>query len=110
MQTDSKFTQQELPACKPILTPKWVSLTVQLTPLGLRLYIVPQKWTSFCLLLVFLTGYYSICHCGHNFCPNWSCVPKSFTRSMSSILYACSMMSSAYLFIFFFFAAGCRDH
>jgi hypothetical protein len=21
----SKFTQQELPACKPILTPKWVS-------------------------------------------------------------------------------------
>ncbi|CAD6338759.1 unnamed protein product [Miscanthus lutarioriparius] len=22
--TDSKFTQQELPACKPILTPKWV--------------------------------------------------------------------------------------
>jgi len=24
--TDSKFTQQELPACKPILTPKWVGL------------------------------------------------------------------------------------
>ncbi|KAM5575635.1 hypothetical protein ABKV19_014542 [Rosa sericea] len=23
-QTDSRFTQQELPACKPILTPKWV--------------------------------------------------------------------------------------
>lgn len=26
--TDSKFTQQELPACKPILTPKWVGLRV----------------------------------------------------------------------------------
>lgn len=26
--SDSKFTQQELPACKPILTPKWVSFTV----------------------------------------------------------------------------------
>ena len=24
--SDSKFTQQELPACKPILTPKWVIL------------------------------------------------------------------------------------
>jgi len=23
--SDSKFTQQELPACKPILTPRWVS-------------------------------------------------------------------------------------
>jgi hypothetical protein len=36
---DSKFTQQELPACKPILTPKWVCLlvlqaTVLLLPRG----------------------------------------------------------------------------
>ncbi|CAN7063930.1 unnamed protein product [Brassica oleracea var. botrytis] len=36
---DSRFTQQELPACKPILTPKWVILTflvsgVVFIPLG----------------------------------------------------------------------------
>ncbi|KDO61543.1 hypothetical protein CISIN_1g0185602mg, partial [Citrus sinensis] len=36
----SKFTQQELPACKPILTPKWVILTflvvgIAFVPIGI---------------------------------------------------------------------------
>jgi len=26
--SDSRFTQQELPACKPILTPRWVSFII----------------------------------------------------------------------------------
>lgn len=26
--SDSRFTQQELPACKPILTPQWVSASL----------------------------------------------------------------------------------
>jgi hypothetical protein len=52
MQTDSKFTQQELPACKPILTPKWVSLTVEFPGLRLRSYMLLRNGPR-CLLLVF---------------------------------------------------------
>ncbi|KAG2254839.1 hypothetical protein Bca52824_084975 [Brassica carinata] len=59
--SDSKFTQQELPACKPILTPSWVILTflvagVVFIPLGVICLFASQGVLivfRFCLLLNF---------------------------------------------------------
>lgn len=52
--SDSRFTQQELPACKPILTPKWVNIPGRLhVPLILSAFIeyIPNNAPSFISLV-----------------------------------------------------------
>ena len=80
--SDSKFTQQELPACKPILTPRAVRLPV---------------WTHCLLVIVYVNLHAATSHylCGRNLIKIFLC--RLFQRSCLLVLYSFQLELLRYL-------------
>jgi hypothetical protein len=82
--SDSKFTQQELPACKPILTPQAVNMFFLCIVFVNCDYLFNRymhlEVTIYMVYIAFLAGYFSILDCHRHIYPYWSCFAYCFTR------------------------------
>ena len=57
---DSRFTQQELPACKPILTPGWVSFSSYYSCLSLPSFVFESLSNLSFFLISFSAGDFNV--------------------------------------------------